>query len=79
MTNRDEDDEIIDNALDHLAWQRREIDRLTAEVERLREALGKVRFLAQVNYEQNDNLNSRGRRDLWRIAECARAALGDSQ
>lgn len=55
------------------------IEALTAENERLREALGKVRFLAQVNYEQNDNLNSRGRRDLWRIAECARAALGDTQ
>ncbi len=55
------------------------IEALTAENERLREALGKVRFLAQVNYEQNDNLNSRGRRDLLRIAECARAALGDTQ
>lgn len=38
--DRDEDSEIIDNALDTLAWQRREIDRLTAEVERLRAALG---------------------------------------
>lgn len=28
MTHRDEDEEIIDGALDHLAWQRREIDRL---------------------------------------------------
>jgi hypothetical protein len=32
MTHRDEDEEIIDTALDTLAWQRREIDRLTAEV-----------------------------------------------
>jgi Flp pilus assembly CpaE family ATPase len=32
MTHRNEDDEIIDTALDTLAWQRREIDRLTAEV-----------------------------------------------
>jgi hypothetical protein len=32
MTQRTEDDEIIDTALDTLAWQRREIDRLTAEV-----------------------------------------------
>ena len=32
MTYRDEDEEIIDSALDTLAWQRREIDRLTAEV-----------------------------------------------
>jgi hypothetical protein len=39
MTDRNEDDEIIDTALDTLAWQRREIDRLTAENERLREAL----------------------------------------
>ncbi len=31
MTQRTEDDEIIDTALDTLAWQRREIDRLTAE------------------------------------------------
>jgi FtsZ-binding cell division protein ZapB len=38
MTQRTEDDEIIDTALDTLAWQRREIDRLTAENERLREA-----------------------------------------
>ena len=30
MTHRDEDEEIIDNALDTLAWQRREIDRLKA-------------------------------------------------
>lgn len=42
MTYRDEDSEIIDSALDHLAWQRQEIDRLTAEVERLREALREV-------------------------------------
>lgn len=28
MTHRDEDEEIIDSALDTLAWQRREIDRL---------------------------------------------------
>ena len=28
MTYRDEDEEIIDTALDTLAWQRREIDRL---------------------------------------------------
>ena len=39
MTHRDEDEEIIDSALDTLAWQRREIDRLKAEVEGLREAL----------------------------------------
>ncbi len=39
MTYRNEDDEIIDTALDTLAWQRREIDRLTAENERLRELL----------------------------------------
>ena len=32
MIHRDEDEEIIDSALDTLAWQRREIDRLTAEV-----------------------------------------------
>ena len=35
MTHRDEDEEIIDGALDTLAWQRREIDRLNAENERL--------------------------------------------
>lgn len=28
MTHRDEDEEIIDTALDTLAWQRREIDRI---------------------------------------------------
>lgn len=32
MTHRDEDEEIIDGALDTLAWQRREIDRLKGEV-----------------------------------------------
>ena len=36
MTYRDEDEEIIDGALDTLAWQRREIDRLKTENERLR-------------------------------------------
>ncbi len=30
MTHRDEDEEIIDTALDTLAWQRRKIDRLKA-------------------------------------------------
>ena len=60
-----------------LAWTR--IEQLTAEVERLQNALGKVKFLAQVNHDQNDNLNSRGRCDLWRIAECARAALEGKQ
>ncbi len=32
MTHRDEDEEIIDSALDTLAWQRREIERLESEV-----------------------------------------------
>ena len=39
MTHRDEDEEIIDSALDTLAWQRREINRLKGDVERLREAM----------------------------------------
>ena len=39
MTERTEDSEIIDTALDTLRWQRQEIDRLTAENERLRAAL----------------------------------------
>lgn len=32
MTHRDEDEEIIDTALDTLAWQRREIDRLNGVI-----------------------------------------------
>lgn len=32
---RDEDEEIIDSALDTLAWQRREIERLKAVLRRL--------------------------------------------
>jgi hypothetical protein len=68
---------VADEKLLHEAADRIEV--LEAEVERLRAALGKVRFLAQVNYEQNDNLNSRGRRDLLRIVDCARAALGEKQ
>lgn len=32
MTHRDEDEEIIDTALDTMAWQRREIDRLKEEL-----------------------------------------------
>ena len=71
------DYDFHENALVYSAAAR--IEALTAENERLRAALGKVRFLAQVNYEQNDNLNSRGRRDLLRIVDCARAALGDTQ
>lgn len=46
MTHRDEDEEIIDSALDTLAWQRREIDRLKEEVERLRKMLGPQWFYA---------------------------------
>jgi len=30
MTHRDEDEGVIDSALDTLAWQRREIDRLNS-------------------------------------------------
>lgn len=44
MTHRDEDEEIIDSALDTLAWQRREIDRLTAESERFKSALRKIQI-----------------------------------
>ena len=46
MTHRDEDEEIIDSALDTLAWQRREIDRLKAEVEGLRAKLEPQWFYA---------------------------------
>lgn len=35
MTHRDEDEEIIDTALDTLAWQRRDIERLKAVLRRL--------------------------------------------
>ncbi len=35
MTHRDEDEEIIDSALDTLAWQRREIDRLKEELRQI--------------------------------------------
>lgn len=37
MTHRDEDEEIIDTALDTLAWQRREIDRLTKALQEIAE------------------------------------------
>lgn len=40
MTHRDEDEEIIDTALDTLAWQRREIDRLKARVAELEDVAG---------------------------------------
>lgn len=35
MTHRDEDEEIIDSALDTLAWQRREIDRLSEKLKNI--------------------------------------------
>lgn len=44
MTHRDEDEEIIDTALDTLAWQRREIDRLKAQSERYKAALRKIQI-----------------------------------
>jgi hypothetical protein len=44
MTHRDEDEEIIDSALDTLAWQRREIDRLKGEVGRYKLALRKIQI-----------------------------------
>lgn len=42
MIHRDEDEEIIDTALDTLAWQRREIDRLTIEINGYKDALAQA-------------------------------------
>ncbi len=62
MTQRTEDDEIIDTALDTLAWQRREIDRLTAEVaqvaqaERDRIVAWLRRYPAEVHELERDNM-----------------------
>lgn len=42
MTHRDEDEEIIDTALDTMAWQRREIDRLTVEINGYKDALAQA-------------------------------------
>ena len=72
MTYRDEDNEIIDTALDTLAWQRREIERLTAGNERLREALTAIR-------DRKWGTMTQGCDAACEAAHLARAALGDTQ
>ena len=68
MTHRDEDEEIIDTALDTLAWQRREIDRLKAENERLRYHLeGTLETLLDAEVCSTDCVH----------CNAARAALGE--
>lgn len=65
MTHRDEDEEIIDTALDTLAWQRRRIDRLS-------EALQKIADRARALRHGTD--------DWFELAEFeafATAALGE--
>lgn len=71
MTQRTEDNEIIDTALDTLAWQRREIDRLTAENERLRNDHASA--VAELN---KTKALLKGYRRGYKTA---RAALGDTQ
>jgi FtsZ-binding cell division protein ZapB len=71
MTDRNEDNEIIDTALDTLAWQRREIDRLTAENERLRNDHASA--VAELN---KTKALLKGYRRGYKTA---RAALGDTQ
>lgn len=71
MTDRDEDNEIIDTALDTLAWQRREIERLTAENERLRNDHASA--VAELN---KTKALLKGYRRGYKTA---RAALGDTQ
>ena len=71
MTHRDEDDEIIDTALDTLAWQRREIERLTAENERLRNDHASA--VAELN---KTKALLKGYRRGYKTA---RAALGETQ
>ena len=66
MTHRDEDEEIIDTALDTLAWQRREIDRLKAELSR-----------AADNLRAGANLYDCP--GLHEAEKMARAALGEKQ
>jgi len=65
MTHRDEDEEIIDSALDTLAWQRREIDRLKGEVKGLRDTLQRIRDTGDAALEP-----------AW-VKRIARAALGE--
>ncbi len=43
MTHRDEDEEIIDNALDTLAWQRRRIDRLSEALQKIADRAAALR------------------------------------
>lgn len=82
MTHRDEDEEIIDNALDTLAWQRREIDRLKEQVERLREALKDAlshcyNCSGDPHYIEEDEATGD---HLWTdcpVCRSARAALGE--
>lgn len=66
MTYRDEDQEIIDSALDTLAWQRREIDRLKAALSQAAENLARGADLYDCP-------------GLQEAAKLARTALGEKQ
>lgn len=58
MTHRDEDEEIIDGALDTLAWQRREIDRLKGEVGRLEALFTNATYEARAMMEEIERLRA---------------------
>ena len=47
MTYRDGDEEIIDTALDTLAWQRREIDRLREALAAIADGEGDAQDIAR--------------------------------
>ena len=75
MTHRDEDEEIIDTALDTLAWQRREIDRLKGEVEGLRRVLARWQYSGCPNC--SGDCGSANPPVMCCIMEETRAALGE--
>ena len=66
MTHRDEDEEIINTALDTLAWQRREIDRLKAALAQAADNLARGADLYDCP-------------GLQEAEKLARAALGERQ
>ena len=77
MTHRDEDEEIIDGALDTLAWQRREIDRLKGDVERLRRVLARWQYSGCPNC--SGDCGSANPPVTSCIMDETRAALGEKQ
>lgn len=93
MTHRDEDEEIIDSALDTLAWQRREIDRLKGDVVGLREQLsgisGRLKVMREAlihtagicNPASGFLKNATGvrKKHIENVCNIASAALGEKQ